>query len=81
MTYDLIKDRWAESVPQGFHLHFTFGTSALDDRQGKQLFFTTQSGLDGLQDWEGKPLKNESKPQDTIGELQFWGSNEWKQTN
>lgn len=81
VAYDFIRDRWAESVPQGFSLRLTFGDSARDDRRGKSMYFTAVSGLDGLQDWKGKPLQQQFEPQDTVGEFRAWGGNEWKQTD
>jgi hypothetical protein len=81
VTYDVIRDRWSESVPQGFDLWVTLGDSIRDDRRGKSMYFTAPSGLDGLQDWQGRPLRQQFDPQDTVGEFRSWGGNEWKQTN
>lgn len=81
ITYDFIRDRWSESVAQGFSLHLTFGDSARDDRRGKRLFFTAESGLDALEDWESRRLQQQFAPKDTVGEFRSWGSNEWKQTD
>jgi hypothetical protein len=81
VTYDFIRDRWSESVPQGFSLRLTFGDSTRDDRRGKSLYFTATSGLDGPQDWQGKPLRQQFEPQDTVGEFRAWGSNAWTQTD
>jgi hypothetical protein len=81
ISYDFIRDRWSENVAQGFSLHLTFGDSTGDDRRGKRLYFTAASGLDALQDWQGRPIQKQFEPQDTVGEFRAWGSNEWKQTD
>lgn len=78
VTYDFIRDRWAETVAQGFHLRLTFGDSAHDDRRGKNIYFTATSALDALLDRHGVPQQHQFKPQDTVGEFSSWGSNEWK---
>ena len=78
VDYDFIHDRWSESVPQGFNLWLTFGDSVRDDRRGKSMHVTATSGLDGLQDWHGNPLKQQFQPQDTVGEFRSWGGNEWR---
>jgi hypothetical protein len=77
VTYDFIRDRWAESVPQGFSLRLTFGDSPRD-RRGKSMHFTATSGLDGLQDWQGRSLQQRFEPQDTVGEFRSWGGGEWR---
>jgi hypothetical protein len=80
VTYNYIRDRWSESVAQGFSLHLTFGVSVRDDRRGKGLFFTAESGLDALEDWQGRRVQQQFESHDTVGEFRSWGSNEWKQT-
>jgi hypothetical protein len=81
VTYDLIWDRWAESVQQGFDLRITFGRSALNDREGNAPSFTVPSGLDATQDRSGRPLDKQFKPEDTIGEFRYWGGIKWKRTD
>jgi hypothetical protein len=76
VSYGFIRDRWRDSVPQGFSLHLTFGDSARDDQRGKSLYFTAASGLDALQDWQGRPLSQQFEPHDTVAEFRSWGSNE-----
>ena len=78
VDYDFIHDRWMESVPQGFRLWLTFGDSVRDDRRGKSMYVTATSGLDGLQDWQGRPLQQQFQPQDTVGEFRSWGGSEWR---
>jgi hypothetical protein len=77
VTYDLIRDRWSETVPHGFHLWLTFGDSPRSDRRGKRLYFTAESGLDAFQDWQGRPLAEQFESKDTLGEFRGWGSTEW----
>jgi Skp family chaperone for outer membrane proteins len=81
VTYDFIRDRWLDNVEQGFQFDVTLGTSALDDRKGKRAYFTVTSGLDGPQDWDGKPLDQAFKPQDTIGKFRSWGGSEWRRSD
>jgi hypothetical protein len=78
VTYDFIRDRWSETVPQGFHLALTFGDSPRGDRRGKRLYFTAESGLDALQDWQGRPVADQFESKDILGEFRGWGSNEWR---
>ena len=81
VTYGFIRDHNSEVVPQGFSLHLTLGDSARNDRRGKRLFFTAESGLDALEDWKGRRLEQQFESKDTVGEFRRWGSNEWKQTD
>lgn len=78
VSYDFIRDQWAESVPQGFSVWLAFRDSALDDRRGKSMYFTATSGLDGLQDWKGGPLQQQFEPRDTVGDFRSWGGSEWR---
>jgi hypothetical protein len=78
VSYDFIRDMWSETVAQGFGLTLVFGDSVSDGKRGGKLYFTTASGLDALQDRQGKPVARAFTPQDTIGEFQSWGLAEWK---
>jgi hypothetical protein len=80
VTYDFIRDRWAENVEQGFFLDVTLGTSVLDDREGNQKSFSAPSGLDSPQSWKGEPIDKAFEPHDTIGDFRSWGGMRWKST-
>jgi hypothetical protein len=77
VTYDFIRDRWSESVPQGFHLQLTYGDSPRSEQRGKCLYFTAESGLDAPQDCQGRPVADPFESKDILGEFRGWGSNEW----
>ena len=78
VTYDFLRDRWALSRAQGFDITFAFADSTREERRGKSINIFAPSALDALQDYQGQPLEQQFKPQDTLGEFSYWGGREWK---
>lgn len=78
VTYDLIRDRWLDAVPYGFHVWIDLGESLQSDDAGSRLFFTVESGLDPPEDWHGQRLPAETGARPVFGEVRYWGGSEWR---
>ncbi|MBI3854336.1 MAG: hypothetical protein HY293_01455 [Planctomycetes bacterium] len=76
MTYGPIRDRWSESIPQGFHIR----VHCVDHPEGRirtfRGYFSVSSGLDPAETHAGVSLNSGVFiPKDTTGGVRSWGSN------
>lgn len=73
--YHLIRDRWVEFHPWGFHLLARFSNS--DNTAGKSVSFTIPSGLDPPESLSGQSKLGGFTPIDVLGQFHCWGSSDW----
>lgn len=65
------------TVPFGYNVMLEFGEDAGNDGCGGRFFFTIRSHRDVPRDLEGNPVSGFSVSP-ALGEIQSWGSNEWR---
>ena len=75
VSYELLGDRWLDLNPHAFFVSVEFG-----DREhiaGEELLLTFNSGLDPLEDSDGRQQVAGFKSADTLGDARCWGGSEW----
>jgi hypothetical protein len=78
--YDLFDNRWVEHNPSGFKVNVEFTASLTQEIGGKRLYLSVASGLDPARmHLDENELSEGFQAQDTLGEVQGSGSNEWWQ--
>jgi len=78
ITYDLIRDRWSDCVPFGFHI--LVDLESKDGDAGQRLSFSVAGDLDPIQDWSGQRFPVEFSPSNELGDFRHWGGSEWRST-
>jgi hypothetical protein len=80
VTYDLIDDRrnWPDPETFGFHVLVELGKSAANDRSGRRMYFTVESGLDPPQDSSGQPMTQGFVPSFVLGVVRQCGASQWE---
>jgi hypothetical protein len=77
IKYGLLHYHRSSEVPFSFHVDVTLGKSTSNDDEGIAFYFTVQSNLDPIQDWNGQQLPGPFTRSSELGEVTRWGSNQW----